>query len=74
VVNKITWQKAGRVTKPGRYMLSFGWLTVTAEDLAVWELHPDASFTLVEVAGDADASGEYRLGTFDVTTAPDHQP
>lgn len=73
MVNKITWQKAGRVTKPGRYMLSFGWLTVTAEDLDVWELHPDASFTLVEVAGEA-APGEYRLGTFDLTTVPDHQP
>ena len=49
VVNKITWQKAGRVTKPGRYMFTFGWLTVTADDLAVWEVYPEASFTLVEV-------------------------
>src|ERR1700736_3413883 len=48
-INKITWQKAGRVTEPGRYMFSFGWLTVTADDIAVWELYPDASFTLVEV-------------------------
>ena len=36
MVNKITWQKAGRVTEPGRYMFTFGWLTVTAEDLAVF--------------------------------------
>ena len=35
-INKITWQKAGRVTEPGRYMLKFGWLTVTADDLAIW--------------------------------------
>jgi hypothetical protein len=74
VVNKLTWQKAGRVTKPGRYMLTFGWLTVTAEDLAVWELHPEASFTLVEVGGEAEAAGEYRLGTFDLTAAPSDQP
>ena len=34
MVNKVTWQKAGRVTEPGRYMFRYGWLTVTAEDLA----------------------------------------
>jgi hypothetical protein len=74
VVNKITWQKAGRVTKPGRYMFTFGWLAITADDLAVWELYPDASFTLVEVAADVDSPGEFRLGTFDLTSAPsDHQ-
>jgi hypothetical protein len=49
VVDKITWQKAGRVTEPGRYMFTFGWLTVTAEDLRVWERFPDAAFTLVRL-------------------------
>jgi hypothetical protein len=49
VVNKITWQKAGRVTQPGRYMFTFGWLIVTAEDLRVWERFPDAAFTLVRL-------------------------
>ena len=33
-------------------MFTFGWLTVTADDIAVWELYPDASFTLVEVVTD----------------------
>src|SRR5674476_125461 len=45
-VNKITWPQVGRVTGPGRYMFTFGWLTVTAEDLAVWEQFPNAAFTL----------------------------
>ena len=49
MVDKITWQKAGRVTQPGRYMFTFGWLTVTAEDLRVWEQFPDAAFTLVRL-------------------------
>jgi hypothetical protein len=75
VVNKITWQKAGRVTKPGRYMFTFGWLTVTADDLVVWDVYPEASFTLVEVASDAEAPAEFRLGTFDLAgSAADHQP
>ena len=26
-INKITWQEAGRLTEPGRYMFKFGWLT-----------------------------------------------
>jgi hypothetical protein len=34
-LNKVTWAQVGRVTKPGRYMSRFGWLTVTAEDLAI---------------------------------------
>ncbi len=49
MINKITWQKAGRVTEPGRYMFTFGWLTVTAEDLRVWERFPDAAFTLLRL-------------------------
>jgi hypothetical protein len=65
-VNKITWQKAGQVSEPGRYMLTFGWLTVTADDLAVWERYPDASFTLVEIATEPDVPDEYRLGTFEL--------
>jgi hypothetical protein len=66
VVNKITWQKAGRVTEPGRYMFTFGWLTVTAEDLAVWKQFPNATFTLVQTAAATDAGEEFRLGAFDL--------
>ncbi|MGA7810521.1 hypothetical protein [Bradyrhizobium sp.] len=78
MVNKITWQKAGRVTEPGRYMFTFGWLTVTAEDLAVWNQFPNAIFTLVQMpaavsteAGDPDAveiAEEFHLGAFELPT------
>ena len=27
-------------------MFTFGWLTVTADDLAIWEKYPNAAFTL----------------------------
>jgi hypothetical protein len=66
VVNKVTWRQVGHVTKPGRYM--FGWLTVTADDLAVWEQFPDASFTLVKTAGkpSPDEAGEFHLGAFEL--------
>ena len=46
-VNKITWPLIGRVTDPGRYMFRFGWLTVTAADLAIWKAYPNAAFTLI---------------------------
>jgi hypothetical protein len=76
VVNKITWQKAGRVTEPGRYMFTFGWLTVTAEDIAVWERFPNAAFTLIKTVPAAPATDaseepgeepgeEFRLGSFE---------
>jgi len=54
VVNKISWQKAGGLAEPGRYMLTFGWLTVTAEDLAIWNQFPDAVFTLVQRPSSTD--------------------
>ena len=31
-------------------MFKFGWLTVTAEDLAVWKQYPNAAFTLLRTA------------------------
>ena len=64
-INKVTWQRAGRVTEPGRYMLRFGWLTVTAEDLAIWQQFPEAAFTLVKIPGQADED-EFHLGAFEL--------
>jgi hypothetical protein len=66
VVNKITWQKAGRVTEPGRYIFTFGWLTIAAEDLGVWEQYPDAVFTLVKMSAVTETE-EFRLGTFELS-------
>jgi hypothetical protein len=64
-VSKVTWQQVGRVTEPGRYMFRFGWLTITAEDLAVWQQLPNAAFTLVPMAATAEGGDEFRLGAFD---------
>ena len=67
-VNRVTWHQVGHVTQPGRYMFRFGWLTVTAEDLAVWEQFPDASFALVKTSA-APAGGEmeeFHLGVFEL--------
>ena len=70
MVNKVTWQKAGRVTEPGRYMFRYGWLTVTAEDLAVWQRFPEAAFTLVSLPSSGDAPDEYHLGAFELPAHP----
>jgi hypothetical protein len=67
-VNKITWPQVGRVAEPGRYMFKFGWLTVTAEDLAVWENFPNAEFTLYPTTATTKVGEEFRLGTFDLRT------
>jgi hypothetical protein len=75
MVNKITWQRAGGVTEPGRYMFTFGWLTVTPEDLAVWNQFPHAAFTLVELPHAADEpefhGEEFHLGTFELPLPAD---
>jgi len=78
VVNKISWQKAGHVTEPGRYMFTFGYLTVTAEDLAIWRQFPDATFTLVEVPRAAaeqptdSPAEEFHLGAFELPAGSAH--
>lgn len=66
VVNKVTWQRAGRVTEPGRYMFRYGWLTVSADDLAIWRQYPEAAFTLVNLPSDPDAPEEFHLGAFEL--------
>jgi hypothetical protein len=74
VTNKLTWQQAGQVTKPGRYMFRFGWLTVTAEDLAIWKQFPNTAFTLVRTAASTtdvvattpDLGEEFHLGAFEL--------
>lgn len=70
-VDKITWDRVGRVTEPGRYMYTFGWLTITAGDLDIWKQYPQAAFTLLANASELDQTiaGEFHLGAFDV--APD---
>jgi hypothetical protein len=72
-VNKITWPLIGRVIDPGRYMFRFGWLTVTAADLAIWKAYPNAAFTLIRtstpppVGAEEELAGEEsRLGTFEL--------
>jgi hypothetical protein len=53
-------------------MFTFGWLTITADDLAVWQAYPNAAFTLLptltssEAAEDTMAGEEFRLGTFEL--------
>ena len=73
MVNKVTWQRAGRVTEPGRYMFRFGWLTVSADDLAIWQKYPEAAFTLVNLPAEPDTPEEFHLGAFELpaATAPD---
>ena len=75
-VNKLTWAQVGLVTEPGRYMFKFGWLTITADDLAIWQKYPTAAFTLystsvatapeTEDETDEAAGEEFRLGTFEL--------
>jgi hypothetical protein len=36
-------------------MFKFGWLTVTAEDLAIWKQYPNAAFTVLRTAPGEEA-------------------
>ena len=78
-VNKTTWAQVGLVTEPGRYMFKFGWLTIIAEDLAVWKQFPSAVFTLYSTVPprpadetEKQAGEEFHLGTFELGAASNY--
>ena len=78
-VNKVTWALAGRVTDPGRYLFRFGWLTITADDLAIWQAYPNAAFTVIRTLTSPPAETdkepvgeEFRLGTFELRTGANY--
>jgi hypothetical protein len=50
----------------------FGWVTVTAEDLAIWSKYPQATFALYETA--SESGTEYRLGSVNLNSAFDAAP
>ena len=64
-LDKITWDRVGRVTEPGRYMYKFGWLTITAQELEVWQRFPNAAFTLYRPSV-AETEDDFRLGAFEL--------
>ena len=66
---KVNWAQVGKITDPGRYMFRFGFVVITAEDLAVWQKYPEAAFTLVPVSSPGP-DAEYKLGAFDIGDAP----
>ena len=68
-VARINWQNVGNVTEPGRYMFKFGWVTVTAEDIAIWSQFPEATFALYEAPGPERLNDEYRLGSVQLAQA-----
>jgi hypothetical protein len=54
---------------------------VTADDLAIWKMYPDAAFTLVKLPGDrsdtpdAVVAEEFHLGAFElVARSADDEP
>ena len=70
-VNKVSWSQVGRVTEPGRYMFKFGWVTITAAELAIWRQFPQATFTLYRPSG-AETEDDFRLGAFDLPEDSTH--
>ena len=67
-MRKVNWSEVGRVTEPGRYSFSLGFVFVTPDDLVIWEKYPNAAFTLIPLFS-SGTKEEYRLGAFDVSDA-----
>ena len=72
-VPRISWANVGKVESAGRYMFKFGWVTITAEDIAIWSEYPEATFALYEVQG-TEENNEYRLGSVLLRETPEGTP
>ncbi len=66
LARKVNWQQVGRADRPGRYLFTFGWLTIAEADLAIWQAHPRAAFTLVPAHTAEDEPPEFHLGAFEL--------
>jgi hypothetical protein len=51
-------------------MFKFGWLTITAAELAVWQQFPRAAFTLYKPSA-AQTEDDFRLGAFELPDDPE---
>jgi hypothetical protein len=51
-------------------MFRYGWLTITADDIAIWQRFPEASFTLVNLPSEPDSPEEFHLGAFEIPASP----
>jgi len=69
MVNRVSWNQLGLVQEPGRHKFTFGWVTITAEDLNIWNQFPEATFALYQVQS-AESTNDYRLGSVQLITAP----
>ena len=72
-IPRVSWGNVGKVDAPGRYMFNFGWVTITAEDIAIWSQYPEATFALYEVHG-TEENDEYRLGSVVLKETPEAAP
>ncbi|HEY0328839.1 MAG TPA: hypothetical protein VGC77_07025 [Rhodopseudomonas sp.] len=67
-MNKITWAEVGHVTEPGQYRYRFGFVIVSANDIAIWQRYPNAAFTVIEPSVYAEQR-IFKLGTVELRDA-----
>jgi hypothetical protein len=59
VKTTVTW---GRPEQPGNYQFTDGMISVRADEIAVWQQHPNAMFTVVAFP----RPGYYGLGAYEL--------
>jgi hypothetical protein len=63
----VTWRDVGSPIQPGNYQFTNGMVTVTANEIAVWQKHPDAMFTVAALS----RPGHYGLGEYELPVEDD---
>ena len=63
----VTWQDVGSPTEPGNYQFTDGMITDRADEIAIWQKHPNAMFTVVALP----RPGHYGLGAYELPVEDD---
>ena len=58
----VTWQDVGNPKEPGNYQFTNGMIRVRADEIVIWQQHPDAMFTVVALS----RAGHYGLGAYEL--------
>jgi hypothetical protein len=63
---QINWEQDGRPIEPGHYDFADGLIYITRREIAIWQQHPDAVFTVISEGELVDRPGlvNYSLGTY----------
>jgi hypothetical protein len=64
-VLKLSWGDVGMATEPGHYKSRYGLVQIRADEIWIWNMHPNATFVVMQPSPYSDQNVSW-LGSFDL--------